>query len=141
MGSMSDDALKAVFLHANGASTFKTAMTGGIFFERAWSSGGSSHNSFPFAVYFQVSDVPEFTYNTEIGDMLFQWTIVDNTASSGLTLLDGISKLHSRFDEATFTIANWILMRCTRTGHLITPVDDNGMRMSASTYRITAHKS
>jgi len=140
MSGAPENILKAIFTYGNAASTFKTAMTGGVFYQHAWSSGGGSFNTFPYAVFFQVSDVPEYTYNTEMADLLFQWSIFDDDQTSGLTLLDAVSKLHTRFDEASFSITGWTLMRCQREGHILMSPDEQGIRHSATTYRVTASK-
>lgn len=131
---------QSIYSTATGNSAFNTAMGSRIYFEEAKTVTGALQTIFPYAVFNFISHIPRYTFTTELSDALFQWSIFDNNSSAS-TLLTNIGKLHDAFDMATLSVTGWTFIRIDREGHELFAPDDNGIRMSATTYRAIFQKS
>lgn len=135
----------AIYNKLTGNAAFNTAMGGRIFYEEYKTTDGSLPATYPFAIFFYVSDIPDLTFNTLREDVLFQVSIFDN-ASSAVNMLDYTTKLRAVLDfdpssPPTLSITGWTLYYITReSGEIMTP-DENSIRHSVSTYRVKAQKN
>lgn len=140
MSGILKDLLPALQSKASGSATFSNAMGGRIFYEEGKTLTGVPLTIFPYAVFKVVSEVPTYTFASELSNVLIDWTIYDNI-SSPIGMMDYISKLHAVFDEVVLVVNNWTSVRVSRDGHRVFPRDEDGVRMSVSTYRILTQKN
>jgi len=91
---------------STGAGTLYAGLTGGL-----WNSQAPQNTSYPYAVFYLISDVPShtmqgtFTYYT-YEDCLVQFSIYDDDTAQD-TVEDIYDKLTDLFDEATLTLVNF----------------------------------
>ena len=77
---------------------------------------------FPYAVYFPVSDLPEYPGGHTIEHLLFQFSLFSSASSSG-EIEDLLTSLRALYDDCTLAITGETLIYCIR-GNLMTSRDD-----------------
>ena len=140
MAGILENLMTAIYSKATGNAAFNTAMGGRIYQEQARTANGTPVTTYPYAVFKHISDYPKYTFTSDYADVLIQWSLYDNSPSPA-NMQTYITKLQSAFDDTSLSITGWTLIRVSREGHVVLPPDENGMRHSATTYRILAQKN
>ena len=79
--------------------------------------------TWPYIVYFVVSDVPDNTFTDSIEDVTFQFSIFSNT--SGTTEIEDIfTNLKTLYDDTTFTVTANTMYWMVREHAAIISIDD-----------------
>ena len=83
------------------ANTFYTAIGGRLYKDQAPQGA-----TFPYCVYFSVSDVDELNFTDEQEDFLIQFNIfsLNNSATEAGTLLESLKTM---FDNCNLTVTDW----------------------------------
>ncbi|MDH5664745.1 MAG: hypothetical protein OEY10_00405 [Nitrosopumilus sp.] len=129
----------AVYNKLTSAGAFNTAMGGRIYFEEYKSADGSLPVTFPYCVYFFVSDVPQYTFNTAFEAIQVQVSVFDK-ASSATSMLSYLSSLHALMDYTSLTVTGWNSIVCERSSADLQIPDDDQIRQGISTYDILIQK-
>ena len=91
-------------------SAFSTSI-GGRFYKGRAPQGAT----WPYAVYYIISDVPDNTFTDSIEDVIVQFTIFSK-ASGTTEILDIAANMESLFDDSTFSVTGNTLVMMLRTG-------------------------
>ena len=104
------DAIAAYF---NAPNTFNTAIGGRMYFEQA-----PMNASYPYAVFFLITNIVDYTFKEESQDLTVQFSIFD--AGDGLkspaTLYDAQNKLWALFDFAPLSVTGYSTTIMKRQG-------------------------
>jgi hypothetical protein len=106
----------AIFSKVAG-STLNTDIGGRFYKGRAPQSP-----TFPYVVYFLVSDVPDNTFTEKLDDILMQFSLF-SSASSSSEIEDMYTHLKTLYDDCSLTITGETLIWMKRQ-HAILMVDD-----------------
>lgn len=101
---------------ATTASGFYNDVSGRMYLNHA-----PQEATFPYCVYFSVSDVDELDFGEEREDFLIQFDIFseNNSATEAGNLLESLKTM---FDNCDLTVTNWRHIRCERS--LVMPNND-----------------
>ncbi len=109
-------------------SAFSTDVGGRIFLSQA-----PEGCEFPYAVFFIVSDVPEYPGGKTIEDLMFQFSLF-STSESATEITTMLTDLHTILDDCVLTITGYSPIYFIR-GNLTTMVEDVTTPIGTSTVK------
>ena len=111
----------AIYTKYNGSSALKAVLTQGL-----WLSEAPENQAFPYGVFFIVSDVPEYTFNEAMENILVQFTLFSNTqsavASGGIDAI--YTQLITLFDWCSLSVTGWTFIYMKRESSHSERIDD-----------------
>jgi len=128
----------AIYNKFNTGNSFDLAV-GNRFYPYKVPNNIAKNMTYPYSVYWEVTDAPEYTFNTEMNNMLLQIDIFDNSSSS-LTLLDAQQKLWTLFDDTTLTITGYNHLLMERNNHRLLLEEEPRVWHSMTEYNILVQK-
>jgi len=90
------------YFNTNSSSNFYSAINGNLYLHRAPTKNASDSGiDYPYAVFFDVSRLPDYWFNTERHEeIILQFNIFDTSPESALNVLNYTEYLHDLFDDA-----------------------------------------
>jgi len=117
---------------------FDATMTGGLHLQQQ-EQQTVNEPTYPYATFFKVTQVPEYTF-TELGEnMTVQFDVFDNS-SSVETISDAAVVLKDCFDLASLVVDGYDHIFMKREWET-EPMSVNGVRQISIQYRLTIQKS
>lgn len=100
---------KGIFTLFTG-STFSTSIGGRLYKNRA-----PQNPTWPYAVYFVVSDVPQDTFTDKLEEVLIQFSVF-STASGTTEIEDIMTNLKALYDNCLLSVSGNTFIHMNRTG-------------------------
>ena len=126
---------QALYTLFNTANTFKTAVNGQFYPGFA----DQERATFPYAVYFLVTDVSDWTFSEDIERLSMQISIFDDS-NSPTTILTAYEYMKSLFDDATLSVSGYTHVYMHRQQTTMIRDDQMGTWHSATEYEIEIRK-
>ena len=90
-------------------SAFSTSIGG-----RLYKVGAKQNPTWPYAVYFVVTDSPADTFTDRIEDVLIQFSVFSNDPSSTSEIEDIVTNLKALYDNCSLTISGNTMIEMQR---------------------------
>jgi hypothetical protein len=96
--------------------------------------------TFPYIVFFEVSETPDFTFSTEFEEYRIQFSIF-STSQSAIEVEDVYTKLKSLFDKCALTVTGYTHISMLRENSIGLQRDEDNVWMRHVDYKILLEKS